>query len=276
MKLKLLNWDEVRLVDNYIPTLVQRHFIGFDDSLTPPRWWEIQYIVPNETKNLVKVMKLARQILRNKYFVPIVVAKDGWIIDGHHRYEAAKMLGAKVVPVQLAYSKYVRPARENPRLDVLSGLAAEAIKAGSWKNFLRDFSRDIKHGLYWHVTKDRFFEIDPSKGPTDASSMSDGGVGVGDLMFTSDLEHWVLYYGASRPYAAMIDVSSVPGSAYRQVGRGFGNEFYLNNAAEAGARVVRVVTTKTARRIDKKYSESLPQSEHELRRFYTHVTGRKT
>ena len=150
----------------------------------------------------------------------------------------------------------------------LSPLAAEARKAGSYKNFEQDYMRQYKRGLYWHVTMDPAFKIDPTKGPQDKSAGGFGQIGTGDLMFTSDLEHWSGHYGKERGYAALLDMTEVPRERYRQVSRGFGNEFYLGDAANSGASVKKVVKISTAKGIDKQYNELLPKSYEELKEFY--------
>ena len=163
------------------------------------------------------------------------------------------------------------------RMMKLQGLAAEARKAGSYEEFKKDYLRDIKHGQYWHVTSDPKFFIDASKGPRDMSSMANNRGGkAGDLMFTSDLENWADYYGKERTHAALLDLSSVPREAYRQSARGFGNEFYLSNASNSGARVVKVVTVGTAKKMSKQYDRLKPQSYEELEEFYNLVVQTPT
>jgi hypothetical protein len=150
----------------------------------------------------------------------------------------------------------------------LQGLAAEARKAGSFEEFERDFQREIKHGLYWHWTNDPNFQIDPTKGPRDMSSISDGGMDVGKLMITSHLSNWADYGagGKGRAFAAIIDMSNVPRNGYRQVSRGFGNEFFISDPSQA--KVTKVVSRANAFRIDREHHKMLPKSEEELKRFY--------
>jgi hypothetical protein len=151
----------------------------------------------------------------------------------------------------------------------LRGLAAEAKKASTFEEFEHDFSADIKHGKYWHVTTDPKFAIDPAKGPRDASSIGDGSREAGKLMVTSDLENWTDFYGKSRPYAAEIDMSSVPRNAYHQVSRGFGNEFFVNDPSNA--KVARVLPVKEAIKIDKQHQKALEDwigGEDDLKNFY--------
>lgn len=157
---------------------------------------------------------------------------------------------------------------EDSRWKGLSCLAAEARKADSYGEFEQDYMRQYKRGLYWHVTMDPDFKIDPTKGPQDKSAGGFGSIGIGDLMFTSDLERWSGHYGKERGYAALLDMTKVPRESYRQVSRGFGNEFYLRDAANSKARVVKVVTISTAKRNDKLYSNFLPKSYEELKEFY--------
>jgi 8-oxo-dGTP diphosphatase len=156
------------------------------------------------------------------------------------------------------------------RQNLLVGLEAEARKAGSWENFRQDFTRQIKHGTYWHVTQNKNFTIDTTMGPRDMSSMGDPTPDKGKLMVTSDLEHWADYYDASRAYAALIDMSEVPRKAYWQVGRGFGNEFWVDDPSRA--KVVKVLPIKKALELDKKFHSALPGSEDELKAFYERAT----
>jgi hypothetical protein len=159
------------------------------------------------------------------------------------------------------------------RLKHLSGLAAEAKKAGSFDEFRRDYIINIKHGQYWHLTDNPNFFIDLNQGPRDMSSMSNNSTTAkGDIMFTSDLDHWANYY-KDRKYAALLDLSNVPREAYQQISRGFGNEFYLSNATTSGIKLIKVISISTAKRIAKKYDKIKPQSYDELYEFYTIVTS---
>ena len=157
------------------------------------------------------------------------------------------------------------------RIAKLAPLKAEALKVDSYEKFKEDYMREYKRGLYWHITHDKNFHIDSTKGPQDKSSAGVGSVGVGDLMFTSDLEHWADYYSSERNYAALLDLSKVPRDRYKQVSRGFGNEFYLADAAESGVVVKKVVAIATAKKIDKQYNALLPHSYDELKEFYDEV-----
>lgn len=162
---------------------------------------------------------------------------------------------------------------------VLGGLAAEANKAPSFEAFQKDFLLDIKHGVYWHWTQDPHFAIDPTRGPKDMSSMAmTASEAPGDLMITSDLDAWSDYGegGVGRPYAALIDMSSVPREKYKQSGRGFGNEMYIDNAMQTGARVIKVYDRRGAFKFDRYAHSFKPSSSQELQKFYEVATGRQS
>ena len=165
---------------------------------------------------------------------------------------------------------------------LLQGLAAEARKVSSFEEFQRDFIGQIKHGTYWHLTDNPQFTIDPKLGPRDLSSMAAGSTEPGKLMITSHLEHWEDFYNTdpktgkeviTRPYAALIDMSTAPRKAYYQVSRGFGNEFFVSDPSKA--RVIAVMPIEQARKYDERAHAALPQSQQELLQFYQQVTGRE-
>lgn len=157
----------------------------------------------------------------------------------------------------------------------LRGLAAEALKYSTYEEFEKAFCHDSKHGTYWHITDNPHFTIDPTKGPTDKSSMGLGTPQKGSLMVTSDLPHWHAYYNYNprsgkkeirRPYAAMIDLSGIPPNQYRQIRRGFGNEFMIPNASLA--KVIAVYPIDKAIQIARYRQNRLPQNEESLRKIY--------
>lgn len=172
------------------------------------------------------------------------------------------------------FLKFLNEMAENRRLPlILIGLSAEVKKCSNYEEFRKDYLFELKHGLYWHWTDNPNFTIDPSRGPRDLSSMGTGGEDAGRLMITSDLKNWASYgkNGQGRQYAAVIDMSEVPRNSYRQVSRGFGNEFIVLDPSKA--RVIKVVSRSTAFRIDREQSKYLPGSEEELEEFYnTHCT----
>jgi hypothetical protein len=165
---------------------------------------------------------------------------------------------------------------KSPVPKMLAGLAAEAKKAPTFDEFEKDFIIDLKHGRYYHLTDNPNFVIDPQKGPRDMSSMAGGTMEPGKLMITSHLDNWAAYYGKSRPYVAIIDMSAVPRDAYHQVKRGFGNEFWVENPA--AAKVVNVMPMAAAKASDRRFTKVLEQtveSENDLMAFYEAATGKK-
>lgn len=151
----------------------------------------------------------------------------------------------------------------------LPGLAAEARKSPSFQDFENDFIVQGKQGVYYHVTGQKNFQIDPEKGPTDASTLSEGATEKGALMVTSDLENWLTQM-PGRHYVAKIDMSAVPASAYKQVNRGFGNEFFVTDPSLAK---VETVMTRAQARADSEAQATLlakrVQGPEDLQAFYT-------
>ena len=147
---------------------------------------------------------------------------------------------------------------------ILDPLRAEAAKYPTFDAFSRAYQVEIKHGLYWHVTADKDFVVDPTKGPRDMSSAATGGTSPGELMVTSDLARWLAEYPSEdRPYVARIDLSAVAPEDYRSVSRGFGNEFIVSDPGKA--EVVGTYSRNRAKAIDREYDAALPQNEEQLR-----------
>ena len=146
-----------------------------------------------------------------------------------------------------------------------------------FKDFEKSFLVDLNHGYYWHLTDDPNFSISGTKGPRDMSSMSDGRTKEpGALMVTSHLEHWDDHYNgetATRPYAALLDLSGLDPRNIRQVDRGFGNEFYLTPEQAAKARLVELIPVERAREEDRRLHLTLPANRQELMDIWS--TARK-
>ena len=101
---------------------------------------------------------------------------------------------------------------------------------------------------YWHITHDPHFQIDPSRTPSDLSSMSMEADHEPALMFTDDPHGWAsvfhshpdelgveyentnprLYAAEIEPYGQMGATNSEEGD-YWPVNRGFGSEYYMPN-----------------------------------------------
>lgn len=161
-----------------------------------------------------------------------------------------------------AFREYLAESRIPKELE---GLAAEARKAGSFEKFKKDFLIQTKHGIYWHLTDNPKFRIDPRKGPTDRSSLASGKMTPGAIMFTTDLENWKEYY-PDRQYAALLDLSNVPRDKYQQTSRGFGNEFFVTDASKV--KVVKVIPLRQALAYDRRVQKMLPDSKEALKDFY--------
>jgi hypothetical protein len=92
----------------------------------------------------------------------------------------------------------------------------------------------------------------------------------GELMVTTDLKNWIPSF-KGRGYVAEIDLSRVDRKDYRQVSRGFGNEFIVTDTSKA--RVVRVFPVGDAMRVNRYNSSKLPRNMESLKRFYEEVVS---
>lgn len=158
---------------------------------------------------------------------------------------------------------------------MLMPLAQEAAKYDTFEEFERAFQIQLKHGRYYHITDNPNFTIDPRIGPRDMSSMADGGMEPGKLMITSHLENWLPEY-PNRKYVAIIDMSDVPPDKYWQSGRGFGNEFWVDDPSQA--RVIRVVGLPAAKADARRYHNALEKyinGPEDLRRLYDAVKAQE-
>lgn len=156
----------------------------------------------------------------------------------------------------------------------LTALITQAKKFKNFKDFSTFYSIDIFHGYYWHMTDNPEFKISDSTGPRDMSSMSDGGISEkGAIMLTSDLEYWDEHYNTSkdswmrnikRNYVVLFDASDIEPQFLRQVGRGFGNEIYLNSSNARKLKQLGVYKLNYAKSLNNKFHKIIPGSENEL------------
>lgn len=150
----------------------------------------------------------------------------------------------------------------------LRPLAKLATHYKSFEAFESDYQLKNYHGLYWHLTDNPNFALNPGQIPRDASTMAGEGTGQPGLMVTTDISNWRETLGETRQYAALIDLGDLnPNVDYQNVARGFGHEIFVNKPD--GARVISVHPIAKAERIsDRNYSEVLPNSSEELRAVY--------
>lgn len=105
---KPFGWDEVDIRAN---TLEQLETAGYVNAFDGPILGPVQlvpirklYKVEDHSEKpagVAKVQFLAQQVKNGGYFKAIVYNEDGSILDGHHRYEAAKLLRMTKVPAQM-------------------------------------------------------------------------------------------------------------------------------------------------------------------------------
>lgn len=76
---------------------------------------ELSKLKPTENTNESKIQSLMKTMkeegnAKDNPIPPIIVDSEGNILDGHHRYEAAKRLGAKYVPVIELFNRQNGPS----------------------------------------------------------------------------------------------------------------------------------------------------------------------
>jgi hypothetical protein len=95
----------------------------------------------------------------------------------------------------------------------------------------------------------------------------------GAIMLTSDLDYWDEYYNTARDswkrdvkrgYVALFDASNIDPKLLKQIGRGFGNEIYLDANTAKELKHIGTYTLKYAKFLDTKYHNIIPQSEKSL------------
>ena len=163
----------------------------------------------------------------------------------------------------------------------LNALIKQAKKFADFKEFSSFYSIDIYHGYYWHLTDNPEFKISNTTGPRDMSSMSRGGVSEnGAIMLTSDLAYWDEHYNTSsssskrdikRNYVVLFDASSINPKFLKQVGRGFGNEIYLDKNTASKLKHIGVYNLKYAKQLERKFDNTIPNTEEELKELWSHA-----
>jgi hypothetical protein len=143
-----------------------------------------------------------------------------------------------------------------------------ANRYNTFEEFERDYQGKNYHGIYWHLTNQPNFQINPTQSPTDLSTLSFGKSSTPGLMVSTDLSNWYSTFRGTRKYAAQIDLSDLtPNVDYRHVGRGFGHEIFVFKPEKA--KVVKTYPIKNALAINlRDYKEVFPQSQDELKRLY--------
>lgn len=60
----------------------------------------------------------------------------------------------------------------------------------TFEEFFHDYQLYNYHGIYWHLTDNPNFQIDPKYSPSDLSTLAIGGSKEPGLMVTTDLANW--------------------------------------------------------------------------------------
>lgn len=102
------SWDGINIQNNSLAELEADGYVNMFDN---PRLSKVEMIntkdvmpsEPLDRKDLQYVKELSRQLRKGELgtFKAIVVDEEGVIVDGHHRWMAAKSINAKTIPAQL-------------------------------------------------------------------------------------------------------------------------------------------------------------------------------
>jgi len=167
----------------------------------------------------------------------------------------------------------------------LSSLFKQAVNFPNFKDFSHFYSLEIYHGYYWHLTDNPNFKLSSDIGPRDMSSMASGMPGEkGAMMITSDLANWDAHYNTlpfdtkrdvKRNYVVLFDPSDIEPKYLQQVGRGFGNEVYLDSTQAKKLKQIGVYNLKYAKALDRKFHKTIPQTEEELYKIWKDANNKK-
>lgn len=101
------SWDDIDIQRNSLAELEADGYVNMFDN---PRLSKVEMVntkdvmpsEPLDRKDIQYVKELSRQLRKGELrsFKAIVVDEEGTIIDGHHRWMAAKSINAKTIPVQ--------------------------------------------------------------------------------------------------------------------------------------------------------------------------------
>ena len=99
-------WNKVDYLDVDWTSIFSLGLLNqFDiDHIDGPDLVPMDEITPVEDHDADHVARIAAEMQEGLEFRPIVLTADGAIVDGHHRYEAAKLLGMKDIPAYVAYT----------------------------------------------------------------------------------------------------------------------------------------------------------------------------
>lgn len=104
---RAFSWDGIRIVKTTLEDLSDLASV-LEDRLSKVQMMKMSSLVATEhhsrTADGVEKAKRIAESIRgdaDAFFETIVVELDGSIVDGHHRFEALKLLGAKEVPVRV-------------------------------------------------------------------------------------------------------------------------------------------------------------------------------
>ena len=142
----------------------------------------------------------------------------------------------------------------------------------NFEDFQKNYTVNIDHGYWWHLTDNPNWKPSKEIAPRDMSSLSYSSVSKG-VMVTSDLKGWDEYYNTDpdtderkniRTYAVLLDLSYIDPKYRKQVSRGFGNEVFITPDNIDKIKVIQILPIDSALKLSESLQNSIPQSKKEL------------
>jgi hypothetical protein len=107
IKTKLFDENDIKVTRSTFDDVAKAGLVSPGDikKVERPTWIPISEITRSEEKSQKdKIYKIASHISGKKVLKAIWIdSQDNSIMDGHHRYEACKVLGFKKIPVQYVH-----------------------------------------------------------------------------------------------------------------------------------------------------------------------------
>ncbi len=93
-------WKNITLLEPNWTELRSFGFMDMSDRVTGPKMVPVASLTPTESgQDEEQISEIIQWIKEDGEFKPLVIEEGGAIVDGHHRWEALKLMKVKRVPV---------------------------------------------------------------------------------------------------------------------------------------------------------------------------------
>lgn len=94
------SWKNITLLEPNFTELRSFGFLDLSDRITGPKMVPMASLHPTESgQDEEQISEIIQWIKKDGEFKPLVIEEGGSIADGHHRFEALKLMKVKRVPV---------------------------------------------------------------------------------------------------------------------------------------------------------------------------------